>query len=307
MLDVVRLFRSLDQEYRVGRRSCFRQRAPCELNYLYLFNCELPLRAKSNSVISKLKARFVRAGWLDRKNVRNLIRIRDSDMFVVSYPKSGNTWIRFVIANLIAPESTKITFKNLEKYVPSVHKSAERLNQFGIERRFIKSHYQSFAHYPSTIYVVRDGRDALVSYYHYQKQRGYDGSFADYLRSDRHCFFGSWSNHVLSALEHQQQNPNQTLLVRYEHIVENPSGEIMRIAQFCGLQLSDEQVAQVDERCRFESLKATEVNFGGEPSNPEKTFFRKGQTGQWPDYFTRTDLEWFFERHGRAMDRLDYR
>ena len=89
------------------------------------------------------------------------IRIRPDDVFIVSYPRSGNTWVRFLMANLLAPDE-KITFRNIENYVPSIYKSADTLDTRE-GRRYIKSHNPCYELYPKLIYVYRDGRDALVS------------------------------------------------------------------------------------------------------------------------------------------------
>src|SRR5207253_8791643 len=85
------------------------------------------------------------------------IRIRPDDVFIVSYPRSGNTWVRCLMANLLAPDE-KITFRNIENYVPSVYKSADVLDARA-GRRDIKSHNTRYALYPTLIYVYRDGRD----------------------------------------------------------------------------------------------------------------------------------------------------
>jgi hypothetical protein len=97
------------------------------------------------------------------------IRIRPDDVFIASYPRSGNTWVRFLIANLLAPDE-KITFRNIENYVPSIYKSADTLDARE-GRRYIKSHNPCYELYPKLIYVYRDGRDALVSYYYYAAER----------------------------------------------------------------------------------------------------------------------------------------
>ena len=47
------------------------------------------------------------------------IQIRPDDVFIVSYPKSGNTWVRFILANLLAP-GERITFRNIDNYVADV-------------------------------------------------------------------------------------------------------------------------------------------------------------------------------------------
>ena len=47
---------------------------------------------------------------------RNL-RVYPDDVFIVSYPKSGNTWTRFLIANLVYPEKNP-DFSNINALLP---------------------------------------------------------------------------------------------------------------------------------------------------------------------------------------------
>ena len=42
------------------------------------------------------------------------------DVYLVSYPKSGNTWLRFLIANLIHPQE-EVNFLNIESVLPSIY------------------------------------------------------------------------------------------------------------------------------------------------------------------------------------------
>ena len=48
------------------------------------------------------------------------------DTFVVSYPRSGNTWTRFLIANLMHPEK-EVSFKNIESLIPDCSSTRSRL------------------------------------------------------------------------------------------------------------------------------------------------------------------------------------
>src|SRR6266581_956224 len=66
------------------------------------------------------------------------IRIRPDDVFIVSYPRSGNTWVRFLIANLLAPDD-KITFRNIENYVPSIYKFADTSNLITLAMSYTQS------------------------------------------------------------------------------------------------------------------------------------------------------------------------
>ena len=91
------------------------------------------------------------------------------DTFLVSYPRSGNTWTRFLIANLVHPEKN-VSFKNIEKLIPDTSSQSNQALKRTPRPRIIKTH-QYFDHrYPKTIYIVRDPRDIALSYYDFQRK-----------------------------------------------------------------------------------------------------------------------------------------
>src|SRR5271169_1412716 len=88
---------------------------------------------------------------------RNLA-VRPDDTFIVSYPRSGNTWTRFLLANLLHPDVT-VNFTTIEKLIPDVEAQSSRYMKRLPSPRVIKSH-QYFDHrYRKVLYVVRDPRD----------------------------------------------------------------------------------------------------------------------------------------------------
>src|SRR2546428_8591396 len=91
------------------------------------------------------------------------VEVRPNDVFLVSYPRSGNTWIRFLIGNLVCPDDP-VTFANVEQRIPSIYTYPNRV----LRRlpRILKSHEVFDPRYPRVIYIVRDARDVAVSFYH---------------------------------------------------------------------------------------------------------------------------------------------
>jgi Sulfotransferase domain len=91
------------------------------------------------------------------------------DTFVVSYPRSGNTWTRFLIANLVYPEKN-VGFTNIEKLIPDTSSQSNRALKSTPRPRIIKSHEYFDHRYRKVIYIVRDPRDVALSYYDFQRK-----------------------------------------------------------------------------------------------------------------------------------------
>jgi hypothetical protein len=69
---------------------------------------------------------------------RNLSLFPD-DVFITSYPRSGNTWTRFLIGNLIYPDGS-LSFNNIEQRVPEIHAHSDRAMRRLRRPRVLKSH-----------------------------------------------------------------------------------------------------------------------------------------------------------------------
>ena len=95
---------------------------------------------------------------------RNL-EVWTDDVFIVSYPKSGNTWTRFLIANLVYPE-TPADFSNINRLTPDPEALSKREMAKMPRPRIIKSHQYFDPRYKRVIYVVRDPRDVALSQFH---------------------------------------------------------------------------------------------------------------------------------------------
>src|SRR5208337_5516979 len=89
------------------------------------------------------------------------LAVRPDDTFLVSYPRSGNTWTRFLIANLLHPQE-HVTFANIERQVPDAEAQSSRYMRGVPSPRIIKSHSYFHPRYPRVIYIVRDPRDVAL-------------------------------------------------------------------------------------------------------------------------------------------------
>lgn len=234
---------------------------------------------------------LVQVGLFDKGAFRLAIdRIYPDDTFIVSFPKSGNTWVRFLLANLLRHDET-ITFRNIDTIVPDIYTSAKIVNALP-RPRYIKTHHTWFDSFPKSIYIVRDYRDVLVSYYNYHSALGnFSGTFSDYLAQvDRLHPFGTWQQHVTAALRFREQHPTRLLLLRYEDLLSDTVNELKKIVSFCGLA-ENQPLEAIADRCRFDNLRRNEQQHGSLYMDKSgKPFFREGKQGAWSTVFSTADL-----------------
>jgi Sulfotransferase domain len=91
---------------------------------------------------------------------------RLEDIFIVGYPRSGNTWMQYLIAGAILDLNPRLAPDSLvQSLVPDVH-ATRFYKRFGTPT-FFKTHHLPQSEYRRVLYLVRDGRDVMVSYFHY--------------------------------------------------------------------------------------------------------------------------------------------
>ncbi|XP_049364810.1 cytosolic sulfotransferase 5-like, partial [Solanum verrucosum] len=100
--------------------------------------------------------------------------------------------------------------------------------------------------------------------------------------------YGPFWDHVLDYWKQSIENPNKVLFLMYEEIKEQPKLHLKRLAEFleCPFSIKEENCGVVDEILRmssFKNLSNLEVNTTGAEN---KVFFRRGEIGDWKNYFT---------------------
>ena len=192
------------------------------------------------------------------------------DTFIVSYPRSGNTWTRFLIANLLHPEQPA-TFANIERLVPDSEAQSSRYLR-GIPRpRVIKSHTYFDPRFPRVIYIVRDPRDLALSYYDFQrKYRQIDDQYpliqyvSDFVNGRLISkSWGTWGENVGSWLG-AGGGRRDFLVLRYEDMIANAEQELARVAEFFGIEPTPARLASAVELSSASRMRSLEQAQGKE-------------------------------------------
>jgi len=186
----------------------------------------------------------------------------DDDTFLVSFPKSGNTWTRFLIANLLYPEQD-VNFGTIDRLVPE----SEQLTRNQLKQvprpRIMKSHEYFDTRFRKVIYIVRDPRDVVVSQFHfYRKRRRIADDYpiekfvTRFVAGDT-SDYGSWGDNVASWLV-ARQNSKDFLLLRYEDMMAQTVAELTRVAAFLGRDTTPERIAKAVERSSADEMRKLE-------------------------------------------------
>ena len=178
---------------------------------------------------------------------RNFAVLPD-DTMVVSYPRSGNTWTRFLVANLLHP-GEEVSFANIERLIPDTSSISSRALKRIPRPRVVKSHEYFDHRYPKMIYIVRDPRDVALSYYDFQRKYRHirDGypleNYVDDFVNGRliSASWGTWGENVASWLS-TRGGKDKFLLLRFEDVFQDTSRELTRIAQFLGVSVTAEML-----------------------------------------------------------------
>jgi hypothetical protein len=245
------------------------------------------------------------------------ITIFPDDVFLTSYPRSGNTWTRFLIGNLIHSDE-EVTFLSVERLVPDMYKHSDRVLR-GLPRpRTVKSHECFDPRYRKVIYIVRDPRDVAVSNYHWElKLRSVKEGYSieefvpRWMAPDFWPRIGSWGDHVGSWLA-TRQGKEGFLLLRYEDLKENSERELARVAEFLGIQASSERVKRAVELSSAENMRKIERKESGKwvattLTRQDKPFVRNATSGGWKSVLPEKTVAYIETHWGHLMNDLGYK
>lgn len=238
--------------------------------------------------------------------------VNDRDVLFASYPKSGSTWLTFMVTEMLwgVGEKQEITDSRFVPGVNEKHLSDKRIPSGGW---LLRTHERYRPCCKKAIYVVRDGRDVAVSlYFQIQRVFGMEASFSEFLEAYLDGMFvgsGSWHDHVIDWLDSPCNASGNLLLVRYEDMKEDVRRELRRAADFLEVDITPERFENAVRLGSFDSMRKTE-NRAEILAHREKgdaiPFVRKGVVGDWENHFSADDLKRFNAVARPAMVRLGY-
>lgn len=184
-----------------------------------------------------------------------------------SYPKSGNTWVRFVLSNVasLSEGGERVTFSTINQYAPAIRgnrKLKGMRNIVGLPI-FLKSHsayVPSFSKYKSLV-IIRDPFKATPSYRNFlSKARERDvGSIEEFCRDWRYGF-NAWAQFI------ESWDGRATLIVKYEDLLADPLGEVQKIYAKLGYSVSADVIEKAIAHSSRQNMKSV-LEKDGDPHN----------------------------------------
>lgn len=251
-------------------------------------------------------------------------------IILASYPRSGNTFLRNILLDVFGQYS----WNSLEVYLKAFNRikkleKAKKSNSFDQKLDAKLAQLSEWINYPIIkthelpkavlhecqsdaiiIYLIRDGRDALVSQAYHNVNivnpgADFSSSLKHSIKAPRGTHFGGWSKNV------SLWRDVATLIINFDDLINNPAGVANKISDLTGLPIID-----LDKMPSFQSQREGKAFFGGN-SRPNYTedarqvynqfFFRKGESGEWKKEMSDEEKELYWKHHGDVSEEMGFK
>ncbi|MCU1296842.1 MAG: sulfotransferase [Acidobacteriaceae bacterium] len=242
---------------------------------------------------------------------------RPEDVFLACYPKSGSTWFRFMLYEILTGDPAEFGNVNAGSRIVGEHFYAPGILPGG--GRFIGTHETYRGAYHKVIYLVRDVRDVAISHFRREWHMGVGSrTFDDYLfrlmtGRKRH---GSWPGHVLSYLDSDLAKTDQFMLVRYEDLRHNTEEVLTQVLHFLAVPVDGGVIRGAIQNNSLQAMRTKEdrlhasgirvVKHPFKSSREEGRFVYKGETGGWRGKLPPEQLDLIDRYAGYVLARLGY-
>jgi hypothetical protein len=236
-------------------------------------------------------------------------RITDSepaDVFIAGYPKSGNTWVQYLLVGSIFGSDVRLVPDSLvQDLVPDVH--YKQFYRRYLTPTFFKTHELPQSRHRRVVYLVRDGRDVMVSYFHHLSALGKSLDPVKSVTTGEGLFPCRWHEHI----DAWTANPYsaEMITISYEELKKDTVATLQMVCDFVGVERERTTLESAARNSTFEILRAKEQKFGwGEDSvwPKDKAFIRRGEVGSFKDEMSGEVLHAFMEQSKPVLQRLGY-
>lgn len=242
-------------------------------------------------------------------NMKNVWRNASVDVFIVSFPKTGRTWLRMLIGKIFCEhfhidkkfllDTYQLTKFAGTQCVIFTHDGPFNLPDFSPYHQ-LSFHTRQYRK-KKVIFLIRDIRDTIVSFYfqHTKRTHLFTGDIHQFIRDEQLgikkilTFYNLWYQH--------QDIPRDFLLIRYEELSRNPMPILHETLNFLEVeQVQPEILQQAIVFSSFDNMKQLERKNYFKDSilrqeikgDSESSKVRRGKIGGYVDYLDQDDLRY---------------
>jgi len=240
--------------------------------------------------------------------------LNPGDAFVASYPRSGSTWLRFLLLELLT-RADEAGFDSVNQMIPDVGRHGGCLPLVANGGRLIKTHEAYRTEYQKAVYVVRDVRDVVISEFEYENaNERISEDFDEFVMlSLKGCVngYGSWESHVASWLDSPLAENGRLLVVKFEQLKAQTEDTLAGILEFLGVRRDRAAIRQAIANNNLQRMKekedrAPQTSAYSRESGDQKRFIRSGSTGGWRARLTPVQVQLIERQAGAVLVRMGY-
>lgn len=218
-----------------------------------------------------------------RKEIRTMAKtdtLRNADFTIVSFPKSGRTWVRFFLAKYLeleqgVPFDLELmpqpywTQERTDLDFPKIHFTHDWFDLRFKDRSPPNILYKGILDKKPVVFLMRNPMDTMVSYYYHKVKRestehGLNMTLDEFLLDDiygleKHC---AWMDKMLDYL----QGRDKKLIISYEDMIANLKVEMLRLFDFIGIEVNQDILVKTIDLSSFNSMQQIEIDSNQDPN-----------------------------------------
>lgn len=278
-----------------------------------------PQPAPATLLFRRIHYRLAATRWRRVLLAWRHLGLRREDVFLGCYPRSGGTWLRFTLLEILTGKPSN--FDNVNSAFRGLSDHRKGWPFLPGSGRFIGSHEHYRSEYKKAVYLVRDVRDVALSEFAFEKdlgirRAGFDEYLQDMLLGRKR--YGSWQDHVSSWLDSPLAKTGDFMLIRYEDLRREPLEMFTRLVNFLGVPVEANAVERALANNSIEKMREKEdrlyrqEDYGNVPRRPLKVvepggrFVRSGKMGGWQQQLSEAQVRLIEQYAGNVLQRLQY-
>jgi aryl sulfotransferase len=194
-------------------------------------------------------------------------------VWLASYPKSGNTFIRMLLHTYLYGKSQDS--EEVGRRIPDIHRLLSQkkvLDIHGDQRIFVKTHFRLSGSHPyeeataGCVYILRNPRDVLLSNARYLGANGNPDDLRKFsiafinnfgVPRWRQMKMGSWPEHLASWLYAANRVPH--IFIKYEDLRIDTANTLKRVVSFLGEESEDSRIQMAVNHCAIDEARKFEI------------------------------------------------